>query len=149
MTHAAAVSRLRQLLTDVEARFGTAIDAEQEDDEWWTVQPLRPDSVGVTWHFEGDGGIDLQVLTESALGGQWELRNIDEGDLSWVEDMVWSVAAGRVEELLGPGRTTLRITLADGSAVEETGSGLVGLIPVPGWRGRADRKQYLPWSEPS
>ena len=148
ITRAAFIEGMRQLLANVKARFGSAVDAEQEEDEWWTVQPLRPGSVGVTWHVGGDFNVDLQVLTESGLGGHWEFRNLDDAsDWTLIEDLVWSIAAGRVEELFGPWRTTLQVTLSDGTVMEETGSGLAGLVPAPGWRSRGRRKQYLPWSE--
>jgi hypothetical protein len=59
------------------------------------------------------------------------------------------VAAGRVIELTGPGRSTVRITLADGSIEEESGyRPVLDLLPPRGWRHQAEPRTFASWGKP-
>jgi hypothetical protein len=134
---------LRHLYRSLVGRFGALVEGH-EDGHGWIVIPTNSDAVGVSWWLDVDS-IAVQVLSGAELGGLWELWDADGDTVRLVEDMIWSVAGGRAVELLGPGRSTMRITLSDGTVHEETGGGLPVPAPAPGWRDRAFVKRYAAW----
>ena len=78
-------------------------------------------------------------------GGRWEVERSSE-QLAFLEELARSVVAGRVVETLGPGRSRVEVTLADGTTEIETGySAPRGCLPVPGWVRRGRRVEYTPW----
>lgn len=58
-----------------------------------------------------------------------------------------SVVAGRVRELVFPGRSRVEVTLADGSVVVETAVDLP--VPLPGWRRWARVVEHEPYDAAS
>lgn len=146
MPHQEGVDRLRVLYEDLVSRYGALVTAE-EDDEGWTVEPTRPGAVGVTWYYSDEFDVNFQVLTAAEQGGRWELWNATAETIDLLEDMVWSVAAGRVEETFGAGISTLRITLTDGSVVQESGGALASVFSRAGRRQRGQLQRYLPWAD--
>ena len=64
-------------------------------------------------------------------------------DVAFLVGLVESIAAGRIRETLGPGRSVVEITLADGQTIRETGYGQGAFIrPRPGWKRRGRVVQY-------
>lgn len=51
--------------------------------------------------------------------------------------------AGRVRETFGRHRSRVEVTLADGTAIVETG--YASLLPTPGWVKRGPVVQYRPY----
>ena len=76
-------------------------------------------------------------------GGIWELHD-DQFSSDVLRAMAMAVVDGRVQEVFGPRRSTVTLTLADGSTKSDTGIyGLLNMItPRPGWRRRGQRVIY-------
>jgi hypothetical protein len=106
------------------------------------VLPHRPGARSVSWT---DFGSEI-VIQVGAFGGRFEIGADDE-DFAFLEDVVRSVIAGRVTEVLAVARSRVVVTLADGSQAAETGSeGLAGCLPLPLWPKWPRKIQYLPYS---
>lgn len=103
-----------------------------------SVTPSNSDARSMSWTYLGDE-IVLEVGTH---GGRWELER-SEDDVSFMTDVVRSVIAGRIREVLGPKRSRVEVTLSDGATAVETGYS--SLIPRPGWRRRGRKVQYSPY----
>lgn len=82
---------------------------------------------------------DEVIVEAGERGGRWELSG-SPGDVAFLVDLVHSVMAGRIRETVGPRRSMVEVTLADGSTVRETG--YASLVPRPGWKRRATVVQY-------
>lgn len=80
-------------------------------------------------------------------GGSWELDYTDE-DIERARAIIEAVISGRVIELISLRRSEVRVTLATGEQVTETGydTGL-GWLPIPGWRKRAKAVSYEPYMD--
>ncbi len=78
-------------------------------------------------------------------GGRWELDYTPE-DIERARAIIEAVISGRVVELISLRRSEVRVTLATGEQVTETGydTGL-GWLPIPGWRKRAKAVSYEPY----
>lgn len=89
------------------------------------VLPHRQGARSVT--LIADQWIVLEV--ESGGGGRWELT-YDESGISFAEKAIEAVAAGRIREWVGPGRSRVELTFDDGSVHVETGRrGIRGVLP--------------------
>ncbi len=136
--------RLERLAADIESQLGDAVAIHREDilGGSWTLRPVNARSLGVSWI---DLGLDLQVETASGLGGRFELERA-QTDVAFIEDIVWSVVAGRVEEVFAPGRSQVSIVLSDGTRVREIGGDApMGCLPLIGWRWWGSRVRYEPY----
>ncbi len=91
-----------------------------------------------------DFGESLQIEA-GHVGGRWELDRTME-DVDFIEQVVRAVAAGRVVEVFGPGRSRVEVTFPDGTqAVETGGVSPRGCLPSPGWVRRGRRVNYAPY----
>jgi hypothetical protein len=121
------------------------VKSEDEGGEHWEVEPPVEGSLSAVWSLMAPD-LQLETIGGSGLGGRWELVNAGIEDVDFIEDAVWSIAAGRVREVFGPGRSSLEITLSNGSVETETGGTIpLGLLPVPGWRDRGRVQAFRPW----
>lgn len=118
--------RLAAVGASLRERFGDDVVAEDG-----AVVRLRAPAgaCAVSW-VQLRGEVVLQVGT----GGRWELPR-DARSAGFVEDVVAAVLAGRVTEVLGPGRAAVAVTLADGR-VERTSvrDHPRGCVHLPRWR---------------
>jgi len=109
------------------------------------VLPRRPGARSVGW---ADLGSEI-ILQVGEYGGRWELGSEDE-DLLLLEAIVRSVVAGRVTEILAPGRSRVTVFLPDGQRQVETGyEAPVGCIPLPLWPRWSRTIRYPPYRGPS
>jgi hypothetical protein len=104
-----------------------------------SITPKSPSALGVSW-------MEMQdeiILTAGHEGGRWELGR-SQRDVDFIEDVVWSVVAGRASEVFAPMRSHVRVTLVDGRVEEETGyDGCLTIVtPIPGWRRFGRKVQY-------
>lgn len=100
-----------------------------------SVAPRNPKARPI-WLCYADDEI---IIEAGSPGGRWELQRTPE-DVAFLIDLVQSITAGRVREILGPKRSRLEVTLADGTTVAETGYRSV--VPRPGWRRRGPTVEY-------
>lgn len=113
---------------------------------WYTglevwVLPAREGARSIWWYER----CDEVVLGVGEEGGRWEFAADDDG-LAFLEDVVRSTIAGRITEVLAPGRSRVVVVLADGSHEAETGyGGLRGCLPIPFWRRWSREIRYLPY----
>lgn len=85
------------------------------------------------------------VLKVGDLGGRWQLAGAPD-DLAYLEDVARSVIAGRVREVLAPGRSRISVTLADRTVETETGYDMpAGCLPLPFWPRWSRTIQYEPY----
>jgi hypothetical protein len=106
------------------------------------VTPRTPASRAFGWSDFSDE-IIVQV---GDYGGRWELEAHPE-DIALLEDIARSVIAGRVREVFAPGRSSVSVTLADGSIETETGAEAPrGCLPLPFWRRWSRTVQYAPYT---
>ncbi len=135
-------SRLARLADRIEELFGTAVVVDRSADDASVDLVPRQGACRLYWVELGDG----LVLGVGSRDCRWELGRGDE-DLAFIEAVVEAVAAGRVWEFVGPDRAQVTVRLADGSQDRTTtGTGLRGWLPVPGWKRRARRVDYLPFA---
>jgi hypothetical protein len=100
-----------------------------------SVVPRNPNARAIWLSYMGD-----QIILEAGEhGGRWELERTPE-DVALLVDVVESIAAGRVRETVGPRRSMVEVTLADGRTIRETGYD--SLRPRPGWKRRGRLVQY-------
>jgi hypothetical protein len=66
-----------------------------------------------------------------------------------LEDLVRSVVAGRVEQVLAPGRSQIVVRRSDRSLDRYTNyDAPVGCLPLPGWPRWSRRLSYGPYADP-
>ena len=104
-----------------------------------SIAPENPQALAISWmemHQE-------VILSAGHRGGRWEL-GWSRGDVEFIENVVWSVVAGRVSEIFAPMRSHVEVTLGDGTVVAETGyDGCLTMVtPIPGWRRFGRKVQY-------
>jgi hypothetical protein len=106
-----------------------------------TVTPTNPHGRRFGWmDFAGQ-----LVVEVGDYGGRWELEARPE-DLAFLEDIARSVIAGRVREVFALGRSSVSVTLADGSVATETGyQAPAGCLPLPFWRRWSRSVRYAPY----
>ena len=92
------------------------------------VSPRKPDALAISWIWDG---YEIIVQAGRGPGGRWELVPTP-AHMDFMEDLVRAIVAGRVRETLGPGRSHVQVTLANGDTPSETG--YMGCLPIPGWR---------------
>jgi hypothetical protein len=82
-------------------------------------------------------------FTAGHNGGIWELHD-DNFTTDLLQAMTLAVVYGHAEEVFGPRRSTVTLTLADGTTKTDTGIyGLLNMVtPRPGWRRRGRRVTY-------
>lgn len=74
--------------------------------------------------------------------GSWELDR-DVTDVASIEDVMSSIVAGRVDEVLMPGRARVVVAMPDGSRTTNTGAEApIGCLPLPWWPQRGGRVSY-------
>lgn len=142
--------RLEALATEMRARFGGAVTVRRmgghPDDGDGLDVGMRPSTEGALALSWFDTGEYLQVETGGGPAGRWEMERTDE-DAAYLEDIVRSVVAGRVVEVLGSAnRSHITVTLSDGT--EEVSTGYApgpGCLPWPGWKRKGRRVQYQAW----
>jgi hypothetical protein len=108
------------------------------------LEPTTPNAAAVC---VADFGTELGlVIGHRGEGGRWELkRNVRQVD--FVEDVARSVVAGRVVETIVPGRSTMTVTLADGTTAREIAMlSLRGLLPGARWSRSRRTIDYAPYS---
>lgn len=127
----------------MEREVGGLADINRSEPHSVELAPHNQRAVGVLWFDTGD---ELQVETLGDRGGRWELER-QEADVAFVEEVVRAVVEGRISEVFGPNRSTVTVTLSDGSKDRHTvyGPGLRGLLPRPGWRRRGHTVRYEPY----
>lgn len=138
-------ARLRTLELGLRAQLqGVAAVERSQIAPWLTVSivPTKPDSLPISWEEGRPGHLVFQA---GHNGGRWELER-DEIGTSFIEAAVSAVIAGRVTETFAPGRSSVRITLRDGTWQQETGYGgsLSSLVLMPGWSGGVDQSPTCP-----
>jgi hypothetical protein len=134
--------RLLDLATSVEQSLGSAVRVERRELFCGEVRllPARPDAMSVSWIDFGD-----ELGLYAGTRGWWELGR-DLADVAFVEDVVRSIVAGRVEEVLAPGRSRLVVTMPDGSRTADTGADApIGCLPLPWWPRWGRRVSYAPY----
>ncbi|SDS92356.1 hypothetical protein [Actinoplanes derwentensis] len=105
------------------------------------LTPHRSGAREVIWL---DLGTEI-IVQAGEIGGRWELT-AEPTDLTFLDDLVTSVIAGRVSEVAAYRRSRVTVTLRDGSAQTETGyDGLGALLPLPLWPRWARTTHYLPY----
>jgi hypothetical protein len=137
--------RLRTFAEELEQQLGPAARVERGGtfaDEV-DLLPARRDALAVSWiDFGGDDELHLYAGTQ----GRWELDRTLE-DVAFVQDVVSAIVAGRVREVLAPGRARIMVTMADGTTVHEIGGEApVGCLPLPGWRWWGREVRYAPYA---
>jgi hypothetical protein len=142
-----AVSRRLLALADaLEGELGPAVRVERDPSEGAVMlHPTRPDAMPVGWDdFEGQA-VHLWL---GPSGCWWEVgRSMEAVDS--LEDLVRSVVAGRVEEILAPGRSQIVVRLSDGSFDRYTNHDApVGCLPLPRWPHWSRRLHYAPYADP-
>ncbi|GIF95719.1 hypothetical protein [Catellatospora citrea] len=106
------------------------------------ITPARAGACPVLW-IDFGSGIVLEV--GASFGGRWELETT-QNDISFLGDVVRSVVAGRVREVLALGRSAITVTLGDGTPAREVGYETPhGCLPLPYWRRWSRGVQYLPY----
>jgi hypothetical protein len=139
----AVARRLRAFADELEQQLGPAARVERGGTfagEVWLL-PARQNALAVSWVDFGDD-LDLYAGTQ----GRWELERTPE-DVAFVKDVVRAIVAGRVREVLAPGRARIVVTMADGTTVRETGyDALVGCLPLPGWRRWGREVRHAPYA---
>jgi hypothetical protein len=105
------------------------------------LQPARAGAMAVSWTDFGD-----ELGLYAGTRGWWELDR-DHDAVAFIEDVVRSVIAGRVYEVLGPARSRLVVTLSDGSQTHDTGYDALGLLPLPLWPRWGRRVSYTPYED--
>ncbi len=142
--------RLQALVSEMQARFGNAVTVRRvgghpDDADGLDVEmtPSTEGALALSWF---DTGEYLQVKTGGGPAGRWEMERTDE-DAAYLEDIVRSVVAGRVVEVLGSAnRSHITVTLSDGTEEVATGYAVgPGCLPRPGWKRKGRRVQYQPW----
>lgn len=147
--------RLEALAAQMKDRFGDAVQVRRTGGGGrrdghgavgLDVEMTAPskDALSVCWF---DTGNALQVQVGCGPGGRWELGR-SPADVNFLQDVVASVVAGRVEQVSGPAhnRSRVSVTLADGTQAHETGyTGPSGCLPRPGWKRRGHRVSYQAW----
>jgi hypothetical protein len=106
-----------------------------------TLLPRNPvaASAAVEHDPDGDDEEDELWLTIADDGGE-------PTDLEWLETALRAVFAGRVRAVEGSGRYRLELELSDGDVRTGTSYHFIrGLLPAPGWQGRATVTQYEPY----
>lgn len=141
-----ASARLARLAAQIEEALGDSVNVERSNPIERTslvkITPARDDALGVGW-FEGLE--QVIAWTDGGLGGRWELSTT-EADLDLLEAIIQSVIAGRVSEVLGPGRSRVKVTLSDGRTLSETGhSAPGGCVPLPFWTKWGRKVRYAPY----
>jgi hypothetical protein len=143
----AVARRLLALAEDLERELGPAVQVERDPSGGEVVlQPARPDAMTVGW--SAAEGQELQLWL-GASGCWWEVgRTLD--DVVFLEDVVRSIVAGRVQQILAPGRSKIVVRLSDGSLDRYTENDApVGCIPLPLWPRWSRRISYTPYADPS
>lgn len=132
--------RIAALEEELVASLGGAATLERAlAPDWTYLRPLRKEALPIGWIEFGD---EVIVETSGGPGGRWELPRTAEA-MDFFEDLIRSVVAGRVIEVLAADRSRVEVTLADGSKAIETG--YEGWRPRPGWRRKGDHRQYAPY----
>ena len=106
-----------------------------------TLLPRNPAAATVTVEHDPDGDDEQDELwlTIADDGGE-------PADLEWLEKVLRAVFAGRVKAVEGRGRYRLELELSDGDVRHGTSYSFIrGLLPAPGWQGRATVTQYEPY----
>lgn len=143
MTTDALRQRLDRFADDLASHLPGMVEVERTDCLAVTLQPIRTEALPVTWFDDGDS---LQVETLGGPGGRWELGRTD-ADAALLEDIVRSVVAGRVQEVYGPNRSRVAVTLANGTTAVVTGhEGLTGCLPRPRWRQHGKVVRYASYT---
>jgi hypothetical protein len=137
--------RLQTLVEALERELGPAVQVERDPSCGEVLlQPARPDAMPVGWSdFEGQ---ELQLWL-GASGCWWEVGRTLE-DMVVLEDVVRSIVAGRVQQILAPGRSKIVVRLSDGSLDRYTHhEAPVGCIPLPLWPRWSRHIRYAPYAE--
>lgn len=135
--------RLEALRRELQRELAEVARVEGDQSGSVELRPTNDRAVAVAW---SDWGNELQVETLGGVGGRWELGR-EEADVAFVEEAVRAAVDGRVHEVFGENRSTVTLTLSDGSTATATGygSGLSGCLPSLGWRRRGRTVQYEPY----
>ncbi|MFI1191859.1 hypothetical protein ACH4T9_01060 [Micromonospora sp. NPDC020750] len=105
------------------------------------VTPRNPDAHAFGW----TDFSDQLILQVGDYGGRWELGAGPE-DVALLEDIARSVIAGRVRQVLAPGRSAISVMRADGTVETEVGGEApAGCLPLPFWRRWSHSIQYAPY----
>jgi len=114
---------------------------EAEDIKVVRLEPTRESSCPLSWSELDDTELVLQV----SAGGRWELERTSDS-VVFIEQVVMSVVAGRVEEVFGPGRSRIVVTFDDGTHENSTGGRApTGCLPAPFWPRWGRRVRYEPY----
>lgn len=136
--------RARALLVELVGDLGLVEAATHAQGiEAINVTPKSPSARAVWMCFE-----DSLICEVGEIGGRWEL-DYNEGSIDFLQELLESVVAGRVEEVFAPGRSQVAVTLPSGHALYETGySGPSALLPLPFWRRWGRRVTYAAYGDP-
>jgi hypothetical protein len=135
-------TRLAQLADELEGTLADAASVERTETPVGPavrIIPVRASALAVSWIWFGD---EVTLETLGGPGGRWQLGSSQQ-DLDMFEAIVRSVVAGRVEEVRAAGRSRVKVTLADGTRLSETGyvAG-PGCLPLPFWNRWGRRTCY-------
>jgi hypothetical protein len=132
--------RVRGLVIElVRDRGSVDVSSYGKDLEVISVTPRNPGARAIWICFE-----DSLIVEVGEVGGRWEL-GYSEGSVDFLQELLESVIAGRVEEVFAPARSMVIVTL-DGGIVRETGhDGPKALFPLPFWRRWGRRVRYMPY----
>jgi hypothetical protein len=140
-------TRLRQLLERMKDVFGSAIDVEDYDGDWWLawISPKRPGALGFGWIYRGDAD-DGEIIFQLDVGGvRWELSRTQQS-LEFMEQVVQALTNGTAYTIRAPHRARAVVTLPDGSQDKATTyTGLRGCLPLPFWTRWGHHTQHVPY----
>lgn len=135
--------RLDRFADDLASRLPGMVVVERTDSLAVTLWPVRRDALPVT----------CATMVTRCRSRRWHVR----ADVrSWAgltptlrSCRTWSnsIVVGRAEEVHGPNRSRVAVTLADGTTAVEAGyEGLAGCLPRPRWRQRGKVAKYASYS---
>ena len=136
---------LRLLIASVERQATDAVSISRQSIpnasvDITEINPRRSDACRLSWIEMGDKELILYV----GRGGCWE-QSRDVGVVAEIAEIVESVLAGRVTEVRAPGRSSVTVTLADGTQKSSQVRSLGGILPIPFWRHLGRKVSYAPY----
>lgn len=106
------------------------------------VEPVNPAAAPISW-IASD--VDVVLSVGRGSGPRWEL-DLDNDGLMGFEDVVRAGIDGRVRETFAWHRSFVEVLHDDGMVERSTGGGLMGLVPMPGWKRWGRHVRYEPYA---
>ncbi|WP_172636432.1 hypothetical protein [Aeromicrobium massiliense] len=107
-----------------------------------TIEPVNPASAPISWIAS-----DVDVVLSVGRGNwpRWELA-LDDLGFDELDNLVKAAIDGRVRETFGWHRSFVEVLHEDGQVERSTGGGLLGLVPLPGWKWWGRHVRYEPYA---